>query len=99
LYGNITLHKKLSLVSGVQYINQKTDQNYLSISSFGPYKTALGDSAKANNFSIYNSLLLTDVKGFNVEAGFVITTTIFTEAMPHTLSTHRIILMLTQKYL
>ncbi len=70
LYGNITLHKKLSLVSGVQYLSQKTDQNYLSISSFGPYKTALGDSAKANNFSVYNSLLLTDVKGFNIEAGF-----------------------------
>ncbi len=70
LYGNILLHKKLSLVSGVQYLSQKTSQDYLSISSFGPYKTALGDSAKANNFSLYNSLLLTDVKGFNLEAGF-----------------------------
>lgn len=70
LFGNITLAKKLSLVSGVQYINQKTSQNYLSISSYGPYQTALGDSAKANNFSFYNSLLLTDVSGFNVEAGF-----------------------------
>jgi vitamin B12 transporter len=55
LYGNILLHKKLSLVSGVQYLSQKTSQDYLSISSFGPYKTALGDSAKANNFSLYNS--------------------------------------------
>ena len=70
LYGNILLHKKLSLVSGVQYLSQKTSQDYLSISSFGPYTTALGDSAKANNFSLYNSLLLTDVKGFNIEAGF-----------------------------
>ena len=70
LFGNITLAKKLALVSGVQYINQKTSQDYLSISSYGPYKTALGDSAKANNFSFYNSLLLTDVSGFNVEAGF-----------------------------
>lgn len=70
LYGNITLHKKLSLVSGVQYLSQKTDQDYLNISSYGHFKTALGDSAKANNFSVYNSLLLTDVKGFNIEAGF-----------------------------
>ena len=54
----------------MQYLSQKTSQDYLSISSFGPYKTALGDSAKANNFSLYNSLLLTDVKGFNLEAGF-----------------------------
>lgn len=70
LYGNITLHKKLSLVSGVQYLSQKTDQDYLSISSYGLFKTALGDSAKANNFSVYNSLLLTDVKAFNIEVGF-----------------------------
>lgn len=70
LYGNIILHKKLSMVSGVQYLGQKTSQDYLSISSFGPFKTALGDSAKANNFSFYNSLLLTDMKGFNIEAGF-----------------------------
>jgi vitamin B12 transporter len=70
LYGNIALYKKLSLVSGVQYLRQQTDQDYLSISSFGPYQTALGDSAKANNLSVYNSLLLTDVGGFNMEAGF-----------------------------
>ena len=70
VFGNITLAKKLSLVSGVQYVSQKTSQDYLSISSYGPYKTALGDSAKANNFSVYNSLLLTAVAGFNVEAGF-----------------------------
>jgi vitamin B12 transporter len=70
LFGNITLHKNLSLVSGIQYITQKTDQRYFSISSFGPFETALGDSAKANNFSVYNSLLLTDLSGFNMEAGF-----------------------------
>lgn len=70
LFGNIVLAKKLSLVSGVQYISQKTSQDYLSISAYGTYKTALGDSAKANNFSIYNSLLLTDAGGFNIETGF-----------------------------
>lgn len=70
LYGNIALAKKLSLVSGMQYLTQKTDQSYFSISFFGPFQTALGDSAKANNFSLYNSLLLTDVNGFNLEAGF-----------------------------
>lgn len=70
LYGNLAVAKKISLVSGVQYITQKTDQDYVSISSFGPFKTALGDSAKANSLSFYNSLLLTDLKGFNVEVGF-----------------------------
>ncbi|MDN3654093.1 TonB-dependent receptor [Ferruginibacter paludis] len=70
LFGNITLAKRLSLVSGVQYISQKTSQDYLSISDYGVYKTALGDSAKTNTFSAYNSLVLTDVSGFNLEAGF-----------------------------
>lgn len=70
LYGNIAIAKKLSLISGLQYLTQKTDQDYFSISFFGPYQTALGDTAKATNFSLYNSLLLTDINGFNLEAGF-----------------------------
>ncbi|MCX6337511.1 MAG: TonB-dependent receptor, partial [Bacteroidetes bacterium] len=70
LYGNIALAKKWSLVSGLQSLTQQTDQQYLSISAYGPYKTALGDSAKATNLSLYNSLLLTGAGGFDVEAGF-----------------------------
>lgn len=69
-YGNFNLSKKLVLVSGLQYMHQQTSQSYLSISSFGPYSTALGDSAKANNLSWYNSILLKGLTGFDVEAGF-----------------------------
>ncbi|MEO8416233.1 MAG: TonB-dependent receptor [Ginsengibacter sp.] len=69
LYGNFTLVNKLSLLSGVQYTAQKSDQNYVSISNYGPYTTGLGDSAKVNNFSGYASLLLVDEHGFNAEAG------------------------------
>lgn len=71
LYGNFTFSDKASLVAGVQGIYQNTDQGYLSISSYGPYKTALGDdSAKINNYSAYASFLLTNLSGFNNEIGF-----------------------------
>ncbi len=70
LFGNFKLKKKLVLVSGLQRLFQQTDQHYLSISSFGPYETALGDSAKVTNYAMYHSLLLTGVGGFDVEAGF-----------------------------
>ena len=69
LYGNFTLTHQLSLLSGVQYTSQNSDQSYLSISSYGPYSSGLGDSAKVNNFSAYASLLLLGLKGFNAEAG------------------------------
>ncbi len=69
-FGNFNLSKKLVLVAGLQYMHQQTSQSYLSISSFGPFETALGDSAKANNLSWYNSILLNDLAGFDLEAGF-----------------------------
>jgi len=69
LYGNFTVTHKLSMVSGLQYTSQNSDQSYLSISSYGPYSTALGDTAKVNNFSAYASLLLLNLHGFNAEAG------------------------------
>ncbi len=71
LYGNFKFSDKASLVAGVQGIYQNTDQGYLSISSYGPYKTALGsDSAKIHNYSAYASFLLTNLSGFNNEIGF-----------------------------
>jgi vitamin B12 transporter len=70
LFGNFKLAKNLILVSGLQRLFQQTDQNYLSISSYGPYKTELGDSAKVTNYAMYHSLLLTGISGFDVEAGF-----------------------------
>lgn len=71
LYGNFTFSDKASLVAGVQGIYQNTDQGYESISSYGPYKSALGkDSAKIHNYSAYASFLLTNLSGFNNEIGF-----------------------------
>ncbi len=70
LSGNYRFIDQFSLVAGVQNLAQNTTQSYKSISVYGPYESALGDSAKANNFSFYASLLATELAGFNVEAGF-----------------------------
>lgn len=70
LFGNFKFTNKLSLVAGAQRIAQNTEQHYLSISSFGPFETALGkDSAKTTNYAAYASLLLVDLNGFNAEGG------------------------------
>lgn len=72
LYGNIGLAKKLSLTAGIQRNQQNTDQSnegYSRDYSFG-YSSTLGkDSAKATNYAVYVSLLLTGLKNFNAEAG------------------------------
>lgn len=69
-YGNKRFNTHVQLVGGIQYIRQSTDQSYFSTGSFGPYKSALGkDSATINQTSVYSSLLVTDLGGFNFEAG------------------------------
>lgn len=69
LYTNITATKKIDVLAGIEYRTQQTDEDYLSISSFGPYKTALGDSAKVNQFGAYASVVIKNINGFNMEAG------------------------------
>ncbi len=71
LYGNYHFSSHASIVGGVQYIAQKTDQHYTSISNYGPYDALpiSSDSAKARNLSVYASLLLAELKRFNIEIG------------------------------
>lgn len=72
LYGNFNFNKNLSLVTGAQRIAQNTDQSsegYIRDYDYG-YSSKLGkDSAKAKNLSLYASLLLLNLDGFNAEAG------------------------------
>lgn len=69
-FGNGVISKHASVVGGVQYINQNSDQSSFSTGSFGAYKTVLGkDSTKTNQLSAYASLLLNGLSGFNFEAG------------------------------
>lgn len=63
------LAKNLQLVAGVDYRNSNTGQDYLSISSFGPYATSLNkDSAKQHQENGYVSLSYGG-KIFHIEAG------------------------------
>ena len=72
LYGNVGLGNKFSLTSGIQRTAQNTNQidsGYSRDYAFG-YKSALGkDSAKTTNYSVYASLMLLNLDGFNAEAG------------------------------
>ncbi len=68
-YSNIFVNKNVDVLVGLDYRNQVTEQDYLSISMYGPYTTGIGDSAKVNQFGAYASVVVKDVHGFNVELG------------------------------
>lgn len=71
LYSNIAVAKHIDVLVGADYRNQLSDQSYFSVSSFGPYtSTPLSDdSTKVNQFGAYASVVIKDIKGFNVELG------------------------------
>jgi vitamin B12 transporter len=70
IYSNIELHKHFDLLVGADYKHQNTQQEYLSLSSFGPFKTGLGsDSAQLKQFGAYASLLMKAFKGLSLEVG------------------------------
>jgi vitamin B12 transporter len=71
LFSNLQFGKGLELLAGVDYRKNATDQNYSSISFFGPYiSPALSaDTAKTNQLSGYASLVAKNIQGFNIELG------------------------------
>ncbi len=69
-YANFDLCKSTKLTVGADYRSSKSNQDYLSIGFFGPYKTSYsGDSLKQNQVGVYAALNYTDAQGFNVEVG------------------------------
>jgi vitamin B12 transporter len=69
-YVNLRFTDHMQLVGGAQFQDQNTDQSYLSLSDFGPYSSSLGgDSAHIQQYSAYASYLITNLSGFNFEAG------------------------------
>lgn len=69
-FGTKKINSHLQLVGGIQHISQNTDQSFFSTGAFGPFKSTLGkDSANIKQTAAYVSLLLTDLGGFNFEAG------------------------------
>ena len=71
LYSNIAVTKNIDVLVGADYRNQLSDQNYFSVSAYGPYSsTPLNDdSVKVNQFGAYASIVVKDLAGFNVELG------------------------------
>ncbi|MEO6406685.1 MAG: TonB-dependent receptor [Ferruginibacter sp.] len=71
LYSNMAITKNIDVLVGANYRNQLTDQDYFSVSAYGPYaSTPLNeDSVKVNQFGAYASLVVKGIHGFNVELG------------------------------
>lgn len=70
VFGRFTLGRNADLVAGIDTRRQDTDQDFLSISAYGPYTTALGrDSAFIHLTGAFASLILRDGKGLHLEAG------------------------------
>lgn len=70
LYTNLRLNQKLDLLIGTDYRAQNTDQQFFSVSSFGPFTSERGsDSTKMDQYSIYTSAFLKNTGGFHLELG------------------------------
>ncbi len=70
LYSSFDLGEKWSVLAGTDYRFQNTDQLYFSISDFGPYESKQGkDSVKMNQHSLFASLFLKNMGGFQLELG------------------------------
>jgi vitamin B12 transporter len=70
LYGNVTLGSKAQLLLGVENRRQNTEQRYLSVSDFGPYRDGLNPSdTRTNLFSNYASLNLQNLGILGLEIG------------------------------
>lgn len=70
VFGRFSLGQRADLVAGIDTRRQDTDQDFLSISAYGPYTTALGrDSAYIHLAGAFASLILRDGKGLHLEAG------------------------------
>ena len=69
-YVNYRFEKKMQLVGGLQYMHQNTDQYYINIGNYGTFSETLNsDSAHVNQFAAYASYLITNLAGFDFEAG------------------------------
>jgi vitamin B12 transporter len=69
LYGNVVISKWLTVLAGSDYRWANMNQQYFSLSSFGPYSSQFDDTS-LHQTSFYSSLFLNGVnKRLNVEIG------------------------------
>ena len=70
VFAIFSLSKKTTLTTGVDYRMSNSNQDFLSIGFFGPYKSSYSsDSLKQNQLAIYTALNFNNNKGFNMELG------------------------------
>ncbi len=69
-YIHTALSTDVKLTGGIDYRSSKSDQEYLSISSFGPYSTKYSnDSLHQNQLGLYSAINFNAASGFNLELG------------------------------
>lgn len=69
-YVYVPLKNSVKLTAGVDYRNSNSDQEYLSISSYGPYSSKYAkDSLHQNQLGLYAALNLVTNSGFSFETG------------------------------
>ncbi|MEP7373442.1 MAG: TonB-dependent receptor [Chitinophagaceae bacterium] len=69
-YLNTPLSQQAKLTGGIDYRSSKSDQEYLSIGSFGPYETTYAnDSLNQNQVGLYAAINWNSSSGFNLEFG------------------------------
>jgi vitamin B12 transporter len=68
LYANIKLSNTLSLLQGAEYRYASMNNQFRSVSSFGPFSSGFRDTSVSQT-SLYTSLLLDTKKGFATDLG------------------------------
>ena len=68
IYANIILGSKLSLLQGVEYKYGSMNNQYKSVSAFGPYSSGFNDTSFSQT-SVYSSLLFNNKKGLASDLG------------------------------
>ncbi|MDD2794003.1 MAG: TonB-dependent receptor [Sediminibacterium sp.] len=68
LYANITLGSTLSLLQGVEYRYGSMNNDYRSVSPFGPYSSSFNDTSFSQT-SVYSSLLFNNKRGLASDLG------------------------------
>ncbi len=70
IYTAQNIQQHIEVVTGIDYRFQNSNQDYLSLKDFIPYKTSIGsDSVNNKMYSVYASLLIKKLGGFNAEMG------------------------------
>jgi vitamin B12 transporter len=70
LFGWFPIHKRLRMTVGADFRSSSSNQEFMSLSVFGPFESKLGsDSLNQRQWGVYGALLAQPHERFNVEIG------------------------------